>query len=300
MSGLVVERAPESTRYVRVRDVRVPTLVYGTAWKEDETARLATMAIDAGFRGIDTANQRRHYFEAAVGEALASALAAGGLKREDVFLQTKFTYVDGQGHHEARHRAEQVLRRDGLGSSRSAVLQRTGYPLPGLLAADSQSRSAERSSSARDRVEGRQDGAAGDIPLCPSGGHECAHGDDLCGAHERGSRRLRLRAPARRGSNPRRDRRLGAARRVEPRRIPGQLHDAQVGNDHHAAEEEKDRPPARFAQAQGAQEAGTQVGSQAGQECQEAKITRKVAERQPGEILSIASSQHPPTALIAA
>ncbi len=98
MSGLVVERAPESTRYVRVRDVRVPTLVYGTAWKEDETARLATMAIDAGFRGIDTANQRRHYFEAAVGEALASALAAGGLKREDVFLQTKFTYVDGQDH----------------------------------------------------------------------------------------------------------------------------------------------------------------------------------------------------------
>ena len=98
MSGLVVERAPEATRYVRVRDVRVPTLVYGTAWKEDETARLATMAIDAGFRGIDTANQRRHYFEAAVGEALASALAAGGLKREDVFLQTKFTYVDGQDH----------------------------------------------------------------------------------------------------------------------------------------------------------------------------------------------------------
>jgi len=94
----VVERAPEATRYVRVRDVRVPTLVYGTAWKEGETARLATMAIDAGFRGIDTANQRRHYFEAGVGEALASALAAGRLKREDVFLQTKFTYVDGQDH----------------------------------------------------------------------------------------------------------------------------------------------------------------------------------------------------------
>src|SRR5204862_5318551 len=59
---------------------------------------LARMAINAGFRGIDTANQRRHYFEAAVGEALASALAAGRLKREDVFLQTKFTYVDGQDH----------------------------------------------------------------------------------------------------------------------------------------------------------------------------------------------------------
>ena len=94
----VVERAPEATRYVRVRDVRVPTLVYGTAWKEGETTRLTTMAIDAGFRGIDTANQRRHYFEAGVGEALASALAAGRLEREDVFVQTKFTYVDGQDH----------------------------------------------------------------------------------------------------------------------------------------------------------------------------------------------------------
>ena len=78
--------------------VRVPTFLYGTAWKEDDTARLARTALEAGFRGIDTANQRRHYFEAGVGEALAGAFAAGGLRREDVFLQTKFTYVDGQDH----------------------------------------------------------------------------------------------------------------------------------------------------------------------------------------------------------
>jgi diketogulonate reductase-like aldo/keto reductase len=77
--------------------VRVPTFVYGTAWKEDETARLAHTALDVGFRGFDTANQRRHYFEAAVGEALAGAFAAG-LRREDIFLQTKFTYVNGQDH----------------------------------------------------------------------------------------------------------------------------------------------------------------------------------------------------------
>ena len=94
----VVERAPKATRHVRVRDVQVPTFVYGTAWKEGETARLVTMAVDAGFRGIDTANQRRHYCEAAVGEALTSALASGRFQREDVFLQTKFTYVDGQDH----------------------------------------------------------------------------------------------------------------------------------------------------------------------------------------------------------
>jgi diketogulonate reductase-like aldo/keto reductase len=81
-----------------VHDVRVPTLIYGTAWKEGDTARLASMAIDAGFRGIDTANQRRHYFEAGVGEAIAGVLAAGRLAREDLFLQTKFTYLDGQDH----------------------------------------------------------------------------------------------------------------------------------------------------------------------------------------------------------
>jgi diketogulonate reductase-like aldo/keto reductase len=81
-------------RYTQVHDVRVPTFVYGTAWKEDETARLVRMALDAGFRGIDTANQRRHYHEAAVGEALR----ASGLRREDLFLQTKFTYLGGQDH----------------------------------------------------------------------------------------------------------------------------------------------------------------------------------------------------------
>jgi diketogulonate reductase-like aldo/keto reductase len=86
----------EVAREVRVQGVRVPTFVYGTAWKEDATAPLTRAALDAGFRGIDTANQRRHYFEAGVGEAVAGALATGRLTRDDVFLQTKFTYVNGQ------------------------------------------------------------------------------------------------------------------------------------------------------------------------------------------------------------
>jgi diketogulonate reductase-like aldo/keto reductase len=55
-------------------------------------------AIAAGFRGIDTANQRRHYVEAAVGEAVAAAIAAGTVARGDLFLQTKFTYEPGQDH----------------------------------------------------------------------------------------------------------------------------------------------------------------------------------------------------------
>jgi diketogulonate reductase-like aldo/keto reductase len=51
-----------------------------------------------GFRGIDTANQRRHYVEAGVGEGLAAAYRAGVVTRADLFLQTKFTYQDGQDH----------------------------------------------------------------------------------------------------------------------------------------------------------------------------------------------------------
>jgi len=72
--------------------VEMPTLIYGTAWKEDETARLVRLALEAGFRGIDTANQRRHYHEAGVGEALRTSGSQG------IFLQTKFTPLDGQDH----------------------------------------------------------------------------------------------------------------------------------------------------------------------------------------------------------
>jgi len=78
--------------------VRVPGFIYGTAWKEDRTAALTEMALRAGFRGIDTANQRRHYFEAGVGQGLAVAYRAGVVTRDDVFLQTKYTYQGGQDH----------------------------------------------------------------------------------------------------------------------------------------------------------------------------------------------------------
>src|SRR5260221_367060 len=76
----------------------VPDFLYGTAWKEDRTAALTELALRAGFRGIDTANQRRHYFEAGVGEGLAAAYRSGLVTRADLFLQTKFTYQGGQDH----------------------------------------------------------------------------------------------------------------------------------------------------------------------------------------------------------
>lgn len=76
----------------------IPAFLYGTAWKEEETERLTRLAIETGFRGIDTANQRRHYYEAAVGAGVAAAIEAGIVQRDELFLQTKFTYRDSQDH----------------------------------------------------------------------------------------------------------------------------------------------------------------------------------------------------------
>jgi diketogulonate reductase-like aldo/keto reductase len=73
-----------------------PEFLYGTAWKEERTAALVELALRCGFRGVDTANQRRHYFEAGVGEGLTAAYRAGVVTRADLFLQTKFTYRPGQ------------------------------------------------------------------------------------------------------------------------------------------------------------------------------------------------------------
>ena len=85
-------------RTTSIGGVTVPRFLYGTAWKEDETERLTGLALRHGFRGIDTANQRKHYHEAAVGRAVAAAVADGVVARCEVFLQTKFTFRDGQDH----------------------------------------------------------------------------------------------------------------------------------------------------------------------------------------------------------
>lgn len=77
--------------------VTLPSFMYGTAWKKEATAPLVQQAVTAGFTAIDTANQLIHYEEALVGEALA-ALANQGTPRGRLFLQTKFTPVNGQDH----------------------------------------------------------------------------------------------------------------------------------------------------------------------------------------------------------
>lgn len=78
-------------------NVPLPLWMYGTAWKKEATAQLVQQAVAAGFTAIDTANQLIHYQEALVGDAL-QALAKQGIKRESLFLQTKFTSVNGQDH----------------------------------------------------------------------------------------------------------------------------------------------------------------------------------------------------------
>lgn len=86
------------TSQIEVQGVAVPAFIYGTAWKEEQTSALTQLALGEGFRAIDTANQRRHYFEAGVGEAVAAFVQSGRVARSDLFLQTKFTYVNGQDH----------------------------------------------------------------------------------------------------------------------------------------------------------------------------------------------------------
>ena len=85
-------------RTVLIDGHAVPRFLYGTAWKEDDTQRLVELAQRQGFRGIDTANQRKHYHEAGVGQALATAVTSSLVTRKDVFLQSKFTFAAGQDH----------------------------------------------------------------------------------------------------------------------------------------------------------------------------------------------------------
>lgn len=76
-------------------DVEMPCLIYGTAWKKDRTAELVAKAIKYGFRGVDTACQPKHYNEAGVGEAIQKVVSEG-IHRQDIYIQTKFTPLNGQ------------------------------------------------------------------------------------------------------------------------------------------------------------------------------------------------------------
>lgn len=82
--------------YSASKMINKPHLVYGTAWKKEETARLVSEAVKSGFRFIDTACQPKHYNEAGVGNGWTAAAQELGLSRSDIWLQTKFTSISGQ------------------------------------------------------------------------------------------------------------------------------------------------------------------------------------------------------------
>ncbi|GAA5835092.1 hypothetical protein JCM11251_000162 [Rhodosporidiobolus azoricus] len=74
----------------------MPPMLYGTAWKGARTKELVVQAISTGFRGIDTACQPKHYHQPGVGEALKVLQGEHGIKREEIWLQTKYTPLSGQ------------------------------------------------------------------------------------------------------------------------------------------------------------------------------------------------------------
>jgi len=76
--------------------IKMPQMLYGTAWKKEKTTAYVVQAVLSGFRGIDTACQPKHYRQDLVGDALVLLKEKHNISREDLFLQTKFTSLDGQ------------------------------------------------------------------------------------------------------------------------------------------------------------------------------------------------------------
>jgi len=91
--GLVLSPTPSASEILRDN---LPHLIYGTAWKKNSTKALVETAVINGFRIIDTANQPKHYNEEGTGDGWTSAAEILGLKRNDFFLQTKFSPLRDQ------------------------------------------------------------------------------------------------------------------------------------------------------------------------------------------------------------
>jgi diketogulonate reductase-like aldo/keto reductase len=82
---------------------KMARMLYGTAWKEANTARLVFEAIKAGFRGIDTAAMTKHYNEAGCGDGIRRAIREGLVTRSDLYIQTKFSPSDDAFADKARY-----------------------------------------------------------------------------------------------------------------------------------------------------------------------------------------------------
>ena len=83
---------PEDKHVTTRSQVKIPKMIYGTAWKKERTTEYVQQALSAGFRGIDTACQPKHYQEELVGKAIQIS----AIPRSEIFIQTKFTPLPGQ------------------------------------------------------------------------------------------------------------------------------------------------------------------------------------------------------------
>ncbi len=113
--------------------VRMPRLIYGTAWKKDTTAHLVEQAIKSGFRGIDTACQPKHYHEAGVGEAVASCINAKRITRAELYLQSKFTPLNGHDPKQIPYDANAPLAEQVLQSFQASLKNLQTSYLDGLI-----------------------------------------------------------------------------------------------------------------------------------------------------------------------
>jgi diketogulonate reductase-like aldo/keto reductase len=93
---------------VRSGDVLIPALGFGTWQLENGSARpLVEQALEVGYRHIDTAQAYRN--ERDVG----AAIAASGIKRDEIFLTTK-VWVDAFAEGDLQRSAEKSLERLGV------------------------------------------------------------------------------------------------------------------------------------------------------------------------------------------
>ena len=109
-----------SDRTMMIDGVRVPRFLYGTAWKADQTTRLTALAVGQGFRGIDTANQRKHYHESGVGRGIAEVVKSGLVARDDLVRQANWQKVGGASPPDRRSNRTTFLREPCVGSREGA------------------------------------------------------------------------------------------------------------------------------------------------------------------------------------
>ena len=101
-------------RTLAIDGVEVPCSFYGTAWKEDRTQDLTELALARGLRGIDTANQRRHYDEAAVGRAISDRRVSV------VFGDSRVSHADDVHAPLPQPPADGQVAEEGIGCSANA------------------------------------------------------------------------------------------------------------------------------------------------------------------------------------